>query len=74
VSGNIEQNVVVPYFPSPNQLHWGARYGMTVIVAVRHLDWPVVGIFSFERKLLLIAERIERLETELFIFDGRRHI
>lgn len=34
VSGNIDQNVVVPYFPGPNQPHWQARYGMATVVAV----------------------------------------
>ena len=37
VSGHIDQNIAVPYFPGPNQPHWGARYGMVSVVAVSNI-------------------------------------
>ena len=32
-SGPIAQNIVIPYYPSPNTPHWQARYGMVSIIA-----------------------------------------
>lgn len=32
-SGDIKQNIVIPYYPSPPNPHWAARYGMVSVVA-----------------------------------------
>ena len=40
VSGEVEQNVVIPFYPSPNNKHWGPRYGFAMVVTVRR---PIVA-------------------------------
>ena len=32
-SGDIAQNIVIPYYPSPPNPHWAARFGMVSIIA-----------------------------------------
>ena len=32
-SGDVKQNVVIPYYPSANREHWNARYGHATVVA-----------------------------------------
>lgn len=33
-SGEVSQNVVIPYVPSPEKPHWAARFGMTTVAVV----------------------------------------
>lgn len=34
-SGKVQQNIVVPAYPTPGSQHWSPRYGMATIVTVR---------------------------------------